>query len=253
MNIDDAIKITVGFLGGSLSWGVIKFVLDAWQSRVPTLRYDLEVNNLFNEQTTDKALQATLITKRDGKEVKFKNLSIVRIALWNSTRVDRKSFAIGVRLDGIAQKIIGFECDKVGRMHECKPSITPSPYSPVEEVDFELAPFNRGDSYVIRVYVDADYMAAKAVDVRVDTNEAVNLIRATQKEPASDRWGKFAALALLACGCIGFVYLTTNLMLYLLGTSQPTIEDIRFESERLRQRIEQFEKRQPKLPDYKAI
>lgn len=170
------------FLGGSAMGVIIKIFYDKWQERVQTLTYELESELVFTSEKTDKLLQATLVVKRDGKEIKFSNLSIVTVSIKNTTRTDYSSFEFGVTIpDG--HNIVRAEFLSKGRLHSLTSEKNPSPIEQANQMDLVCKPFNRNDTYSAKLFIHSINEPLRKSEVTVETAASVNLA------PAKDRDG----------------------------------------------------------------
>ncbi len=141
------------FLSGGAFGAIITQVCNHWNKRQQPISYHVSVDPIFSSGPHADSLQATAEVTYHGESFKYKDLSLVRIDLKNKSNLNMERFLCGLTLTGghTAILVICKGRDRYHKITQQEEAITPR--APTTKVDLECAPFNRGDEYSVRLFV----------------------------------------------------------------------------------------------------
>jgi hypothetical protein len=149
---------------------VITVVVASYKARVQPIGKRVDVSPLFTPEFGGPAF-STSVTVSDGNtEYKYPNLHLAEIQIVNRGNRDLTSFTFGISLSGKDQAV-HVEPKGRDRHHTVTLKSKCTPASPSSVLDFELRPLNRGDSYIIRVFLVVD--GPKPQPLEISTAEPV--------------------------------------------------------------------------------
>jgi hypothetical protein len=147
------LQVTTMLLTGGAAGAVINNIVLWRKCRIPSVRCNVSIDSVFNSLLHKDALKAKIEISHEGKRAKFDEVSFVHIELVNDTDKDMVDFVIGVTIEG-GHDIISPFSEGSDRHHVISVlEADAAPSSPCIAMDFRCVPFNRKDSYVIRLYV----------------------------------------------------------------------------------------------------
>jgi len=156
MDVQEAQILQIGatLLGGGAVGAIITGLVSSYRGRVQPIGKRVEVSALFASDFGG-ANFSTSVTVSDGSaDYKFSNLHVADVQLVNRGNRDLATFDFGITLtDG--DKVVHVEPSGLDRHHTATLKRACAPSSPSSVLDFELRPFNRGDSYTMRLFIVA--------------------------------------------------------------------------------------------------
>lgn len=138
------------FTGGAFG-ALITAIVTTYRNRIQPVGYRRDIRPVFTEGGNQTSLAAKITIYDDSKEFTFHNLFIIQFLVVNKGNKDIEEFPIGFTLSE-GDKAVWFEVGTLDRHHETTPSGV-GPDNPKSEIDIMLQPFNRGDLYVLGIYV----------------------------------------------------------------------------------------------------
>jgi hypothetical protein len=148
-------KIAAALVGGGAVGAMITATVTAHRNRIQPVGKRVEVTPLFTPHASPESLLRPSITISDGTaDYKFKNLFLTDIQVVNRGNRDLPTFSFGVTL-AKADHAVHAEPYGLDRHHVATLVALVSPAHPSNSADFQLKPFNRGDSYTIKIFIVA--------------------------------------------------------------------------------------------------
>ncbi|MGE5626905.1 MAG: hypothetical protein ACM3X7_02180 [Solirubrobacterales bacterium] len=146
------VSVGVSFLAGGAMGAIITQVATSVRNRIQPVGYKCESIPLFRKNLEGSTLITNVTISDEGVEYAFENLFVVNIEMINKGNKDFDKFTFGVTLDK-EDKIINIEKKHFDKFHDINIIDEVSPKQPLNEVEIILKPFNRKDTYNIRMYV----------------------------------------------------------------------------------------------------
>ena len=154
MENNQLFQIAASILGGGAVGAVITVLATSYKARLLPVGKRVEVSPLFTSDFGGASF-STSVTVSDGQtDYKFPNLHMAEVQLVNRGNRDLAAFNFGITLAAI-DRVVHVEPTSRDRHHISTLKVLCTPASPLSSLDFELRPFNRGDSYSLRLFVVA--------------------------------------------------------------------------------------------------
>ena len=151
MTTQELLQFLATLVGGGAMGAVITMAITSWRNRLQPVTRTFETLQVF-KNTAGVGFNAQLTVADSAGDYKFQNLFIVRVAVKNTGNCDYDSFDAGITL-AEGDKAIHVEAVSDDRHHVVR-QVTPVGLSTaVSELDFQLKPFNRRNSYQINIFV----------------------------------------------------------------------------------------------------
>ena len=148
----DAIKTIMG-LGGAT---VLGFVLKAWwdkrQGRVQPIRYRIETDRIFSQK---HGLEMQIIATGDESGATYLNLTLLKLTLTNGSERDFDMFPFKLVMPE-GYTAVSCERETPDPAHECNLDAVPTHSNHLAALDIHCVPFNRRDSYVVKIYATGE-------------------------------------------------------------------------------------------------
>jgi hypothetical protein len=145
-------QIGASVLGGGAAGAVIASVVTAVRSRKQPIGYRVDVVPVFKGTLGESDLCARLIISGPSQDVKLDNLFLAEVQLVNRGNTDFAKLEMGITLSG-GDRAVHLITISPDRHHRILVSNSPTPAAPTQEIDFQLVPFNRRDSYGLKTYL----------------------------------------------------------------------------------------------------
>jgi hypothetical protein len=164
-------QLWVGILCGGLAGNLAKIAWDWFQGRKPRLYQHFQIDPIF--YTRETSFRANVTVVENGENHDFEDLTMVSLTIKNKSKVDMKTFDFGLTLsDG--PEIIYVEFQTSDRHHNAEvTSEVPKPKKPLNAVDVRIAPLNRDDEYVVKLYIHSPNRKINSSDIKISTPEPV--------------------------------------------------------------------------------
>lgn len=188
------IPVIASLIGGGFAGAVLTNVISAYRARIQPIGRRIDVAPLFTPGLSGSTLRPT-VTLADGDTTyPFTNLYVAEVQVVNRGNKDFKSFSFGLTLAG-GDAAAHVEAETADRHHVVSLLNTVTPSAPSQTVDLAFTPFNRGDAYILKVFVVA--AAAKPGPISVSSTEA---IRFTDIPSLAERLTEIASTQALKFG-----------------------------------------------------
>lgn len=157
---------------------IITASVASFRSRKQPIVFSVDTYALYGEDELDDDVGIKISITEGDQVFHFDNMHVVHIHFNNKGGLDREALTVGVTLPQ-GHRIIRSANGTPSRHHLVSKQGEFSPASPVSEVDFVLAPFNRADQYGITLYVIDDSDGAFEVgSVELSSPQAVRFVKA---------------------------------------------------------------------------
>lgn len=157
--------VLASLAGGGAVGAMITSLVTTYRNRVQPVRFHLEMKELFGGVAAGPSATVQVMLSDKGAVQAFSNLHQLTLDIVNRGNIDRDRFKFSLSFPP-GTKIVMLEASDSDRNHRFISRPDVSPVSPIDALDFEVQPFNRGDVYEITAYVaDADNMTASDVEL----------------------------------------------------------------------------------------
>jgi len=151
MSTKEILQFLATLFGGGAMGAIITLAVTGWRNRLQPVTRTFETLQIF-KNTPGVGFNARLTVSDRGSDYRFQNLFIVRVALKNTGNSDYDTFDIGITLaDG--DKAIHVEAVSDDRHHVVRQVTPVGLATAASELDFQLQPFNRRNTYQLNVFV----------------------------------------------------------------------------------------------------
>lgn len=144
--------IIAALIGGGAAGAIINATVAAFRGRQQPVGHRVDLVPVFRPSGGASQLEAAIAVTNQGKTATFKNLFLAEIQVVNKGNQDLDEFPFGATL-GDGDVCIHVEATPPDRFHMFRVLTPATPHSPQQQVDFALKPFNRGDSYAVKLYL----------------------------------------------------------------------------------------------------
>lgn len=148
------ITIAASLLGGGAMGAIITAGITSYRARLLPVGKSVEVSPLFVTNFGGTNFSTGVSVSDGANDYKLPNLYLAEVQVVNRGNRDLPAFRFGITLSS-ADKVVHVEPRGGDRHHVASLQSTCSPASPTSNVDCELRPFNRGDVYILRLFVVA--------------------------------------------------------------------------------------------------
>lgn len=152
MELPQWIGPALTLIGGGAAGSIITAAVTSFRNRVQPVGFRAEPVAMFRGTTDQKGVNLKVALESDGKTYEFPNLHAIDVEISNNGNADRASFEFGLTLSS-GDTAVFFRLTKLDRHHVFTSVPDISPTQPSIELDFIVAPFNRGDRYRFTIYV----------------------------------------------------------------------------------------------------
>ena len=145
------IGILVALLGGGAMGAIIKILFDLKQGRIQKIGQRLKIFPLFHHESSYHGFTAVVSVTHDGATAEYRNLFVADLTVKNRSNRDFGEFEFGVAFRGDECIHVAWEDPD---QHHALSLVEPvSPSSPKSDLKLRARPFNRTDSYSVRLYL----------------------------------------------------------------------------------------------------
>ncbi len=145
-------QVVPALLGGGAAGALINAFITTRRARIQPIGHRIEVIPVFRHTGSPLSLTAKIAISHDDNSITFDNLFLANIQIVNRGNRDIDEFPFGITL-GHGDSCIHIETSSPDRHHVIIQKTAVNPQSPQSEIDFILKPFNRRDSYLLRLYL----------------------------------------------------------------------------------------------------
>ena len=164
------LQIAASLVGGGAVGAIITALVAAHKARILPIGQRIEVAPLFTPDFGGKNFSTSVTVSDGASHHNFPNLHLAEIEVVNRGNKDLATFGFGITLSA-RDKAVHVEPRANDRHHVAELRGVCTPTLPSSMLDFELRPFNRGDTYTFRIFIVA---AKENPDpIKMSSSEAV--------------------------------------------------------------------------------
>jgi hypothetical protein len=169
------LKILLPLLGGGAVGAIITMIVTTFRNKIQSVGYKILIDKIFYPDAISNT-EITKITFSGATQTyHFDNLFIATVLLTNSGNKDIEKFVCGVTLPENI-KVVKIETIPQDRHHSVllKSDIKFDKTS--SEIDFELVPFNRKDTYEIKLYITISTETLELSNIKLGSPHPVKFV-----------------------------------------------------------------------------
>jgi hypothetical protein len=174
----------IGFLitlaGGGAMGAIIKIMYDYKQNRIQAVRQRIKVFPLFHHTDKPQNFSAVVSVTHDGSIKEYKNLFVADITITNRSNKDYDDFEFGADLE--KDECIYVAWENPDQHHTLTPITIVSPSAPASKIKFQLSPFNRTNSYSLRLYLTLNEDGREPTLPQLTARQSVQFIDELSKD-----------------------------------------------------------------------
>jgi hypothetical protein len=169
------LKILLPLMGGGAVGAIITMIVTTYRNRIQSVGHKIQIDKIFYPEAISNT-EITKITFSGATQTyHFDNLFIATVLLTNSGNKDIEKFVWGITLPE-SIKIVKIETIPQDRHHSVllKSDIKFDKTS--SEIDFELIPFNRKDTYKIKLYITISAETLELSSIKLGSTHPVKFV-----------------------------------------------------------------------------
>jgi hypothetical protein len=178
MNQNLWLVLLVTFLSGGAMGALIRLLYDLRHGKVQTVLHRVSVFPLFRHEAKSDLMAVVSITY-DELTTDYRTLFVGDFALRNTGNRDYEEFEFGVALD--SGQCIHTEWKDPDQHHALSLVEAASPSSPRSGLKFRLKPFNRNDSYSLRLYLVPGEEGLEPGSLRLTSPHAIRFAEESER------------------------------------------------------------------------
>jgi hypothetical protein len=160
----------IAIICSGLVGAIITATVASYRNRKQPIGYEIDRQALFTRVPGGSALKAMLSIETNQTLYRYENLGLVHLKIINKGNKDFPSFRFSVEL-GERNPAIYAEPSGIDRNHVLAVVPSPSPDTPARMFDVTATPFNRGELYEVRLYVEMSADQKSPDPISVSTPE----------------------------------------------------------------------------------
>lgn len=187
--------IAVIILGSSAIGAVIYAAISAYRNKKQAIASRVDVFPAFDDTFGASGLRNHITISDGQKQYQYEELQTVQIELLNQGKHDFEEFKFGIALSSgdVAAYIEGRSPDR----HHQLEQVTPITFTePKSEIDFILRPFNRKDSYLLRLLVITSEKDKQPGEIKFSSPEAIRFVDLPTTQELVKKVARSTSLAL---------------------------------------------------------
>lgn len=158
------LQLGASLLGGGAVGAMITAYIASYKVRLLPVGRRIEVSPLFTSEFGGPSF-STSVTVTDGQtDYKFPNLHLAEVQIVNRGNRDLAALNFGITLSS-TDKVVHVEPTGQDRHHVASAKTRCTPDAPLSTLDFELRPFNRGDSYTLKLFIVASAAVPESIAI----------------------------------------------------------------------------------------
>lgn len=216
----------VTLLSGGAMGAIIKILYDVRQNKAQTIGKRLNVFPLFRQVGKQESFSATVAVTVGGSTTEYKNLFIADLTVVNRGNKDHENFEMGVALGN--DECVYAAWENPDQHHTLILATPISPSTPTPNIKFNLAPFNRSDSYSLRLYVTSGDVSRKPNNIKITSRHRAKFVDESSRLTSGETWMRTAVVAAITV----FMAVAANLFITKVGYyygSHAALQDARIE------------------------
>lgn len=147
-------KIVASLVGGGAVGAVITAVATSYRNRIQLVGKRVEILPLLTSSSSGSVLKPEVTVSDGTTDYKFSNLHVADVQIVNRGNRDHLTFSFGITLSG-GDNAVHVEPYGLDRYHAATLATPVTPGKPSGSLDVTLKPFNRSDSYTLKVFLVA--------------------------------------------------------------------------------------------------
>ena len=171
------VGILVALLGGGAMGAIIKIIFDYKQGRIQTIGKRLRVFPLFRSRENYQGLSVVVSVTHNDSKTEYRNLFVADLTVTNRTNKDYGEFEFGVALG--EDKCIYAAWEDPDQHHTLSLIEPVSPSSPKSSLKLCAKPFNRADSYSLRLYLTSGRKGQQPDTPQLTSSHSIRFIDET--------------------------------------------------------------------------
>ena len=190
------VHVIVALIGGGAAGAIINTVVSAYRERLQPVGRRIEVLPVFKHSSDETSIAAHIAITHEGTTTTFNNLYIVDVQVINRGNKNIDEFEFGVTLAS-GDNCIFVELFPPDRHHAFQQATPITPQAPLSEIDFKLKPFNRRDSYSLKMYIVVPEGKTEPAKIELSSPSPIKFV---DMPSVSEILGKAAGEMLLQIG-----------------------------------------------------
>lgn len=166
------LPVGVALIGGGAAGALINTAVSSYRSRIQPVAYRVSAREMFRREAGQDRTVVKVSVSENGEKHEYDNLHELVIDIFNSGNIDRASFEFGISLRPGCE-VIFTELTSRDRHHTFSNTSIVRPGDGRDELDFKVEPFNRKDTYALRLYVISDDGEVGADDIEFSSSAPV--------------------------------------------------------------------------------
>lgn len=162
-------------LSGGAFGAIITLLIKKYQGRIQPVSRSIRLIRVFGSMSGTSSLNAKLVVEKDDEEFKYDNLYIASVSLTNTGNKDYRAFEIGITLPENV-RIVHADNFAPDRHHSITQKTVVELGKTVNEIDYELGPFNRKDTYQIDLHCVLSSHKLSTSDFEMSTAHPINFV-----------------------------------------------------------------------------
>lgn len=187
--------ILVLVVGGGIVGALITTVLYTYRYQTQPIGHRIDVFPPFDDTLGAACLRTQIVVSDGQQQYLYKDLQTIQISLSNQGNQDFKEFVFGIRLsDG--NTAVYIEAQTSDRQHQVEQLTPPNFSEPKSEIDLVLHPFNRSDSYTLRLLIVGTENSEPLENVSISSAAAVRFVSLPTVEEIVKKTARSTSLSL---------------------------------------------------------
>jgi len=175
MNNINWLQVVAALIGGGAAGAIITAIITTYRARRQPIGRRIDIVPVFRQSNDSRSLRAKIAIAHENKINTFENLFLAEVQIVNRGNSDLQEFLFGVTL-GKEDRCIFVETLAPDRHHNNIQTTVVTPQNPQREIDFKLSPFNRGDSYSLKMYVVIPEAQMEPQEIKLGSPSPVKFI-----------------------------------------------------------------------------
>lgn len=188
--------ITIALLSSGIMGALIYAAIATYRHRKPAIARRVEISPRFQDALGSSCPRSQIRISDGQKEYPYENLRVVQVHLENQSSHDFEEFKLGISLnsDKIEDGVVHVEVRSPDRDHQVK-QLTPLGFAePQPTLDVVLIPFNREDSYTLRLLLAVSEELDLSDKISLSSSHAIRFVDLPTVKEAVQEAAKSASL-----------------------------------------------------------
>jgi hypothetical protein len=190
--------IAIALLGSGLLGAAIYGVIATYRNRKAAIAQRVETPPRFQDALGSSCPRTQIRVSDGSQDYPYDNLRVIQVHLENQSTHDFEEFKLGISLElpEVEQGLVHIEVRSPDRNHQVK-QLTPLSFAePQSTLDVVLVPFNREDSYSLRLLLTASEELELAGKIGLSSPHPIRFIDLPTVKEAVQEAAKSTSIAL---------------------------------------------------------